>query len=193
MEIEIGDSTDLAGTSGIYFLLKGNEVVYIGKAKSPKNRIRTHQSNKNFDQYIIFPVSEKYINTIENNLILLYQPKLNKVINTKSNNIFYLGSYNPEVESGYLGKADLYVYRGSLYARTSGEEQPFVSCLNLDNSGMTLLKNTISKIINKTESIKINELDLFKEMREETREETIEDVGDDVIRDVQGNLPNQTN
>ena len=44
------------GTRGIYFLIKGRNVVYVGQSENCEHRINSHANDKDFDRYFIFPV-----------------------------------------------------------------------------------------------------------------------------------------
>lgn len=66
--------------SGIYFLLSGNRVVYVGQAKNIKARIRQHKEdpNKVFDAYAYLPCEEEYLDTLEALYIMHLRPAQNK-------------------------------------------------------------------------------------------------------------------
>ena len=60
----------------VYFLVKNNEVVYIG-ASSDRNRIGRHQKNKNFDEVYYLPCENYYHWKIETLLIRNFKTKYN--------------------------------------------------------------------------------------------------------------------
>jgi hypothetical protein len=64
---------------GIYFLIKDNKIIYIGKTTKGFSRVLEHKS-KNFDKYCFFQVELKDLNYIEAINILHYKPQLNKDI-----------------------------------------------------------------------------------------------------------------
>ena len=61
----------------IYFLLKDNEVVYVGQTKSGLDRPFQHK-DKDFDMVKILPCDESELNEMEDFYILKYEPKYNK-------------------------------------------------------------------------------------------------------------------
>ena len=67
----------------IYFLVKEDEVVYIGQSTNPAARAATHESTKIFDRVFLLPVPRSAMNGIEGALIRLLQPKLNGGTNHK--------------------------------------------------------------------------------------------------------------
>lgn len=52
---------------GIYFLCKGEDVVYVGQSVTPSSRIATHSqdANKDFDRVYLLPVPESELNNVE--------------------------------------------------------------------------------------------------------------------------------
>jgi len=70
---------------GIYFLIKEEEIVYIGSSKNTLNRIRHHltSSKKNFNYYYIIPfkkIKKKNLLLLESEYILKFFPKYNRSI-----------------------------------------------------------------------------------------------------------------
>lgn len=67
----------------VYFLLKNQEVVYVGQTSDGLNRIKTHylQKTKDFDDYKTIKCCKRDLNELENYYILKYQPKYNKQLN----------------------------------------------------------------------------------------------------------------
>lgn len=65
---------------GVYFLIKDNEIVYVGKTENGFARIMTHirEKEKIFDSYAIFPVGKELLEQVEINNILHYRPIYNK-------------------------------------------------------------------------------------------------------------------
>ena len=64
--------------SFIYFLIDGDEVVYIGKSLKLHTRIRAHKCDvKVFDSVFAFPVKTSEASKIEEKYIRAYQPKYN--------------------------------------------------------------------------------------------------------------------
>lgn len=69
----------ISGVSGVYFLVKGDQVVYVGQSISPLSRIGTHGGTqwKDFDRAYVFPVPEELLNAVEGALIRWLKPPLN--------------------------------------------------------------------------------------------------------------------
>lgn len=65
---------------GIYFLIKNNEIVYVGKSVCIEARVAAHRSKgeKAFDNVIYFECPEEEVDQIEKILIGKLQPKYNK-------------------------------------------------------------------------------------------------------------------
>lgn len=66
---------------GIYFLIKKNEIVYVGKTKIGYKRILQHSNNKDFDSFNFIECLEKELDSLETYFILKYNPKYNKSLN----------------------------------------------------------------------------------------------------------------
>lgn len=83
------DKRDLKDEArGIYFLIKGSEIVYIGKSESNIfDRISVHNKNKDFDEYSYELIDDKDINLdkIESDYIAKFTPKYNKIISDFEN------------------------------------------------------------------------------------------------------------
>lgn len=61
--------------TGVYFLCKGDEVVYVGQSINPAIRIATHnQSEKDFDRVYLMPVPESELDDVEGSFIHHLQP-----------------------------------------------------------------------------------------------------------------------
>ena len=67
---------------GIYFLLKDNEIVYVGQSDNVMKRISAHivADEKMFDSYCVLPVKEGDLNDIEARYIWEFAPRHNKSI-----------------------------------------------------------------------------------------------------------------
>lgn len=65
--------------SGIYFLVKNGEVVYVGQSVNPGFRIATHMADdrKDFDSAFLVPVPASRLNDVEGAMIRLLRPRLN--------------------------------------------------------------------------------------------------------------------
>lgn len=62
--------------SGIYFLLQGGQVVYIGKTKNISHRLAGH-AGKNYDTYRFIPCEEVWLGHYEKRWIERFKPKYN--------------------------------------------------------------------------------------------------------------------
>lgn len=65
---------------GVYFLLDGEEVVYVGQSHCVNARVRQHQSEgaKRFDRAVWLSVPEKLLWDIEDAFISVFRPKYNR-------------------------------------------------------------------------------------------------------------------
>ena len=68
-----------AWASGVYFLVAGDTVVYIGQSVSVAARISTHrrEKTKSFDYALFLPVPESELDAVEGSLIRAIKPPLN--------------------------------------------------------------------------------------------------------------------
>jgi len=62
--------------SGVYFLLDGDEVVYVGQAVNVYSRISQH-TNKRFDRYAFVPCAVDALDRLESLYIHCLRPRLN--------------------------------------------------------------------------------------------------------------------
>lgn len=69
----------------IYFLVKKNEVVYVGQTKNNINRPLQHKNDKDFDDIYVLPCNEIELDYLEDKYIKKYNPFYNKIINLKVN------------------------------------------------------------------------------------------------------------
>ncbi|MFA5401424.1 MAG: hypothetical protein WC359_13325 [Dehalococcoidia bacterium] len=67
---------------GIYFLLKDNEIVYVGKSDNVMKRISQHivADEKMFDSYCVLPVKDEDLSTVEARYIWEFAPRHNKSV-----------------------------------------------------------------------------------------------------------------
>lgn len=70
---------------GIYFLLKNNEIVYVGKTINLEQRIMSHQMNnkKDFDNFLFFKVDSEKLDLCERYFINKLKPIYNNDSLTK--------------------------------------------------------------------------------------------------------------
>jgi hypothetical protein len=64
-------------SSGVYFLIDVDKVVYVGQSVNIYSRIPQHY-NKKFDKYAYVPCTTQQLNVLESLYIHLLQPKLNR-------------------------------------------------------------------------------------------------------------------
>lgn len=81
-EIQIGSfDIDYKPTRcGVYFLLDGGRVVYVGQAKNVNQRLKMHKidPDKAFDSYAWVACEEEHLDTLEALYIMSLRPALNK-------------------------------------------------------------------------------------------------------------------
>lgn len=65
---------------GVYFLLKENEIVYIGQSINCFSRVSSHTNDatKDFNRVCYVPVNSDELNAIEEILIAIFKPKHNR-------------------------------------------------------------------------------------------------------------------
>lgn len=68
---------------GIYFLLTGDVVVYIGQSANAMSRIASH-SDKDFNKVSFIPTDKELLNDAEAYYIVLFSPELNRSIPSNS-------------------------------------------------------------------------------------------------------------
>jgi predicted GIY-YIG superfamily endonuclease len=67
--------------SGVYFLMKNNECIYIGQSINMLNRLNQHRYQKDYDYalcYLLDKNNWSYIDKVERELIKHIKPILNK-------------------------------------------------------------------------------------------------------------------
>jgi len=69
----------MSGVSGVYFLCKDDDVVYVGKSVDVAARVRSHRSDKQFDRAFAVPVEEDRLDEVELAYINALQPPLNVI------------------------------------------------------------------------------------------------------------------
>ncbi|HGA7692125.1 TPA: GIY-YIG nuclease family protein [Salmonella enterica subsp. enterica serovar Virchow] len=62
--------------TGVYFLLDGDDVVYVGQSRNVYSRISSHPG-KNFNRYAFVPCAVEALDKLESLYIHLLRPKLN--------------------------------------------------------------------------------------------------------------------
>jgi hypothetical protein len=67
--------------SGIYFLMKNNQCIYIGQSTNILSRLNQHRYSKDYDYALCYELDSynwTYINKVEKSLIKYFKPILNK-------------------------------------------------------------------------------------------------------------------
>lgn len=67
--------------SNIYFLIDGEEIVYVGQSLDVYSRVTAHRSNKDFTHYSHFECEKADANELEDMYITLLDPHYNKKLN----------------------------------------------------------------------------------------------------------------
>jgi hypothetical protein len=62
---------------GIYFLIKDNEIVYVGKSKRISYRLNDHKRVKDFNRVFFIECNEEDLDEVERTYIRKFLPKLN--------------------------------------------------------------------------------------------------------------------
>ncbi|MBI2628952.1 hypothetical protein HYW74_02625 [Candidatus Pacearchaeota archaeon] len=63
--------------SCIYFLVKNDEVIYVGQTIELPSRLASHRQDKLYDRVFYLPVPESDLNRVEKEFIITLKPKLN--------------------------------------------------------------------------------------------------------------------
>lgn len=64
-------------TVGVYFLISGNEIVYVGQSRNIMNRLEQHAPKIKFTRYAFAPFEEKHLDLVESLYIHLLRPRFN--------------------------------------------------------------------------------------------------------------------
>jgi hypothetical protein len=63
----------------IYFLINGDEIVYVGQSSSLQSRLESHRSDKKeFDRVLFLPTPSSFLSSLEMALIRALKPKYNQ-------------------------------------------------------------------------------------------------------------------
>src|SRR5258708_30571573 len=82
--------------SGVYFLLRGEEIVYVGQSKNVACRIAAHINKKFFDSILIMSVPLEALSSVETYWIGQLKPVLNRSMGELQPN----GSESPRSKGG---------------------------------------------------------------------------------------------
>ena len=70
-------SVGFVGNSGVYFLVAGNEVVYVGQSVDVGSRVRQHVGAKEFDCWAYIPCDKRTLDALESLYIHVLRPQYN--------------------------------------------------------------------------------------------------------------------
>jgi hypothetical protein len=90
---------------GVYFLLQGEEVIYVGQSTDIPSRVLSHRRTKDFDRYATMPVPRDWLSEVEAEYILHYQPELNRSL---PKNRWYQSAADASKTLGISSKQDIY-------------------------------------------------------------------------------------
>jgi len=74
----IGRARIMERLCGVYFLIDGDEIVYVGQSTNIHSRIAQH-NDKKFDKFTFVECEQSALNMVESIFIHTYRPKLNLV------------------------------------------------------------------------------------------------------------------
>lgn len=74
---ELSVPVDSFNYSGIYFLLRNSNVVYVGQSKNVSARIHYHTIEKDFDSFYAVPCAKQDLDDLEAYYIVLFSPEFN--------------------------------------------------------------------------------------------------------------------
>lgn len=81
----IESSVGFSQITGVYFLIKETEIVYIGQSINCPKRIAEHTKDKDFDNFTIIKCERDELDILESLYIFKFEPKLNKVFTGSRN------------------------------------------------------------------------------------------------------------
>lgn len=64
---------------GVYFLIRGNEIVYVGQSVNVPSRINQHRKDKRFDRAVYVPCTRQRVSALERHWIERLDPEYNLV------------------------------------------------------------------------------------------------------------------
>lgn len=85
---------------GVYFLHKGDDIVYVGQSTNVWGRVQVHirEGVKDFDSYSVLPCSEDRLLRTELFYIYILQPKYNKRLDGFCNKSIFIKKIQEEFE-----------------------------------------------------------------------------------------------
>lgn len=85
--------------SGVYFLLKADEVVYVGQSVNMYRRVEAHRlQGKDFDRVTYLPAREEVLRELEMVYIHLYRPAQNVLLPSEKRRHIYEGKLPERIE-----------------------------------------------------------------------------------------------
>ena len=73
----VSGSMSIPTTCGVYFLIRGSVIVYVGQSINVHQRVMRHRASKQFDRINVIECDEKDLNSLE----LLYIKKFKPILN----------------------------------------------------------------------------------------------------------------
>ena len=133
--------------SMIYFLIKNNEVVYVGQSKNGISRIFFHKyTKKDFDNLYFINCKEKELSTLENYYITKYKPLYNKTLNKANEDLitytqFYYYEYKfDKAPRLNFKEAKKIIIENKLY------NTQFKKCLYLNKNDLIKINDVLTNI-----------------------------------------------
>lgn len=78
-------SAMVGSLSGVYFLIRGGRVVYVGQSLNVYNRLETHKKTRRFDTYFIMPCAPDVLDIVEDYYIKTLWPEENNDMSSQLN------------------------------------------------------------------------------------------------------------
>lgn len=73
----VSASVPVGLVAAVYFLIKDDEIIYVGQSIDTWKRIRVHASEKRFDRVALLPCPPELLDSLETAYILELRPRLN--------------------------------------------------------------------------------------------------------------------
>ena len=109
-------------TCGIYFLIKNNKVVYVGKSENIGLRVRVHKYSKDFDSFTIINCDSSELKNLERDYIFKFLPKYNKTVNVSSSDYILVSTLDEDVENQQI-KGECFILNNKLYLKPEYSER----------------------------------------------------------------------
>lgn len=69
---------------GIYFLVRGKQIVYVGQSRRILKRLGDHIPEKKFDSYFFIKLEEEFLDVAEKHYITMFNPIYNITLNQRN-------------------------------------------------------------------------------------------------------------